>query len=107
MTGGGSFSTTSTSSCTSSRKRNATTTTSKDCGATRPRSSGRTSEQHRADPEKVVDRIAQRGPVAQLVERLLGRQEVTGSNPVRSTFSLSFELGPKKGGANTPENSAP
>src|SRR5207248_10350420 len=28
------------------------------------------------------------GPVAQLVERLLGRQEVTGSNPVRSTHQL-------------------
>src|SRR5918999_5930511 len=33
------------------------------------------------------------GPVAQLVERLLGRQEVRGSNPLRSTLSALFELG--------------
>lgn len=46
-----------------------------------------------------------RGDVAQLVERLLGRQEVAGSNPVVSTFSLLFELGRAKSGSKASMNS--
>ena len=76
----GGCSTTSTSWCTCSATKSAPTTTWNGSGATRPGSSG----SRRTQPPR-LGRIVAQGPIAQLVERLAGSQEVRGSNPLGST----------------------
>src|SRR5712692_3482956 len=86
-----------TSWCTCSTTRSAISTDWRTCGWTLPSCNGRTRRELRAvraEGTEAAGRIARLGPVAQMVERLLGRQEVRGSIPLRSTLDRPTDLLP-------------